>query len=374
MTDGKSTSDGPAADLSRRGFLGAGTAAMAGVVLAPTSSPRSWAKGTASYFVQGSSPNSKFGNVQIGVSTYSFQLPGQDDAETALSYFVLSGVNSAELRGELVLRYMGAPSAAGIPSVNQINQMADAGQKAAAQRQRAAYELELKRFYASPPMEKLASLRKLYEDAGVKIHMIRLPAGDPEAADFASRAVRALGAVGNAVELSEEAARLQGPIAQRHGVKASMHTHAQAAEPGWRGFDPYLAINPAVALEFDLGHYYGSTGKSPIPEIIRLHDRISNFHLKDRAAPVDGGANMPWGLGGTPLPEILRLLHRENYPIVGHIELEYPIPDGSDALREVRKCVDFCRDVLTAYTSPPVQRRPGRAGRPAGAGSAPPSP
>lgn len=254
-----------------------------------------------------------------------------------------------ELRGQLILDYLGAPSPMGIPTPNQIAAMADAEEREAARRRRAAYEAELGRFYASPPLEKLADLRKLFEDAGVDIHLVRLAADTPEAADFAFRVARALGARGNAQEIGEEAVRLQGATAARYGLVAAMHNHNQPAEPDWPGFDHFLALSPGATLEFDVGHYYGATGQSPIPEMIRLHDRITSLHLKDRAPPEDGGANLPWGIGGTPLPQILRLMHRENYDVVAHIELEYPIPEGSDAVLEVRKCVEFCRDVLTRY-------------------------
>jgi hypothetical protein len=37
------------------------------------------------------------------------------------------------------------------------------------------------------------------------------------------------------------------------------------------------------------------------------------------------------------------------------IELEYDIPEGSDAVKEVRKCVEYCRRALTA--TPTTARR-----------------
>ena len=30
----------------------------------------------------------------------------------------------------------------------------------------------------------------------------------------------------------------------------------------------------------------------------------------------------------------------------GDIELEYPVPEGSDAVKEVAKCVQFCKKAL----------------------------
>ncbi len=52
------------------------------------------------------------------------------------------------------------------------------------------------------------------------------------------------------------------------------------------------------------------------------------------------------GKGETPIADILLLLQKNKWPIKVDIELEYPVPDGSDAVAEVKKCVEFCRDIL----------------------------
>ena len=36
------------------------------------------------------------------------------------------------------------------------------------------------------------------------------------------------------------------------------------------------------------------------------HDRITGLHLKDRR--INGGPNVPWGQGDTPIKEVLQLL------------------------------------------------------------------
>ena len=52
---------------------------------------------------------------------------------------------------------------------------------------------------------------------------------------------------------------------------------------------------------------------------------------------------MPWGEGDTPLAEILRLMRDEKYKFMATIELEYKIPDGSDAVKEVRNVLSIVR-------------------------------
>ena len=55
---------------------------------------------------------------------------------------------------------------------------------------------------------------------------------------------------------------------------------------------------------------------------------------------------MPWGQGDTPLKEVLLMMQREKYKFQATIELEYPVPKGSDTLTELSKCVEYCKKVL----------------------------
>jgi hypothetical protein len=40
------------------------------------------------------------------------------------------------------------------------------------------------------------------------------------------------------------------------------------------------------------------------------------------------------------------LIQKNKWPITCDIELEYNIPEGSDAVKEVTKCVKYCREAL----------------------------
>jgi sugar phosphate isomerase/epimerase len=97
-----------------------------------------------------------------------------------------------------------------------------------------------------------------------------------------------------------------------------------------------------------VGHYYGVNGESPVPVIEKYHDRIASLHLKDRKGPTSagGGANVPWGEGGTPLKEILQVMKKRKFKFPASIEYEYNTPEGSDVLREVKKCVAYCKAAL----------------------------
>jgi sugar phosphate isomerase/epimerase len=81
------------------------------------------------------------------------------------------------------------------------------------------------------------------------------------------------------------------------------------------------------------------------------HDRIASFHLKDRTTPEHCALNLMWGTGETPIKDILQLVKKNKWKIPGSIELEYDIPEGSDPVKEVHKCVEFCRRALSASPS-----------------------
>jgi len=40
-------------------------------------------------------------------------------------------------------------------------------------------------------------------------------------------------------------------------------------------------------------------------------------------------------------------VQKNKWPITCDIELEYSIPNGSDAVKEVTNCVEYCRAALT---------------------------
>lgn len=52
--------------------------------------------------------------------------------------------------------------------------------------------------------------------------------------------------------------------------------------------DPILAVSPSIMLNFDAGHFFGSTGIHPNEMIKKYHDRIYSIHLKDKTGPMTG--------------------------------------------------------------------------------------
>ncbi len=55
--------------------------------------------------------------------------------------------------------------------------------------------------------------------------------------------------------------------AAKRKLRIAFHTHGQG---GASGFDKVLSASPYTALNFDVGHYYGVNGESPLPLVEQL--------------------------------------------------------------------------------------------------------
>jgi len=324
--------------VSRRKFLGL-TATAAGLAIVPVN----FAQVVESQKRDSSKPNSEFGRVQVGAITYSWRsMPGT--AEDILKYCLACGISSIELMGDPVEQFAGLPKSPPKLPNEATDEEISTYQKASKEIRNAQKEWRI-----SAPMTKFEELRKMYNNAGVKIHIVKFAPEKwfDEEIDYAFRAAKALGSKGVSTEISEMSCQKLGPFAEKHGMYAIMHQHLQPGQPGWT-FEKFLDISPAIMLNFDAGHYFGSTGLHPNGIIEKLHDRIISVHMKDKTGPkgTPPNTNMEWGKGETPIAEILLNIKNKKYPINADIELEYPIPQGSDAVAEVKKCVDYCRKIL----------------------------
>ena len=279
-----------------------------------------------SHSLEAQKPNSKFGGVQIGTITYSYRdMPGKS-LEDILDYTVRSGISSVELMGGAVEEYAGIPRGRG--------------------REGAAAVREWRKTVS---MDKFKEVKKMFNSKGVKIHILKLGEANwsDEEIDYAFKVCKVLGAKGISLEVSESSAKKLAPFADKHKLYVIMHNHGQPGDPNF-SFDRLLDCGPRIMLNFDAGHYFGATGIHPNELISRLHKRIVSIHVKDKTAktatPPD--TNRPFGEGDTPVVDILQLIQKEKWPIHCDIELEYNVPQNSDAVKEVAKCVEYCKNAL----------------------------
>jgi sugar phosphate isomerase/epimerase len=294
---------------TRRAFLG-GAATLAACAILPRG-----VRGAGA-----AKPNSVFNGVRIGCITYSYR--GEiSSAEDTLKALIEDGLSEVELMDGPIQSYAG---------------MGGSGRRGAGQQ-----PTEEQR---QAQLTRCAELRKMYNDAGVNIHIHKIGFGrSDEAIDFNFQVAKALGCTGITLERSEPMAKKLAPFADKHKIWIAFHNHTNNY-PMMDKPDPILDYGQYIGFNLDVGHYFaGTKGKSPLPVLEKYHDRIVSLHMKDRTAD---GANVPWGMGGTPLKEILQLVKKEKWTFPADIEVEYKIPEGSSAVAEVAKCVRYCKEAL----------------------------
>jgi sugar phosphate isomerase/epimerase len=348
-------------------------------------------------------PNSMIDGVQIGAITYSYRSMPDQSAEAILKYVVDSGVSAIELMGAPAESFAGAPSAGrggggggrgpaaarggaggraqaapGAPPPTLApagGQQASSGsfngeacpagpgggggggargrgraeaspEQQAAQRDQAA---KLKAWRTSVSMDPFRKLRKMYNDAGVSIYAWKQlnPNMSDEELEYVFDVAEALGCTHTTLELPTDRAQLKriGDFAMKKKIYAAYHTHTQGS---MTAFDQAFAASKGNMANVDFGHFVaaGNVGGTPMQFLQKFHDRIASFHLKDRTTPEHCALNLPWGTGDTPITEILHMVRQNKWTMPATVELEYAVPPGSDAVKEVRKCVEYCRQAL----------------------------
>ena len=346
-----------------------------------------------------SKPNSLINGVQIGTITYSYRSMPDQSAEATLKYIVDSGISGIELMGGPVESFAGAPTSgrgggpgggragggrrgeggadAPAPQFNSswngqpcnAAPRGDAPQQArgggagggggrgqqtpeqqAAQREQAE---KMKAWRTSVSMDKFKQLRKMYNDAGVTIYAWKQlnPAMSDEEYEYIFNVAEALGCTHTTLELpagpeAEVQLKRIGDFALKKKIYAAYHTHLQGS---MTAFDKAFAASKGNMANVDLGHWVaaGNIGGTPMDFLKKYHDRTASFHLKDRTTPEHCALNLPWGTGETPIKDILQLVQKNKWKIPASIELEYAVPEGSDAVQEVKKCLDYCRRALS---------------------------
>ncbi len=298
-------------------------------------------------------PNSKFKGVQIGAITYSFRsMP--HDVDKLIQFCVESNLSAIELMGDSVEEFAGKPKS----PVRMGPPPAGGGRPQLTDEQRAQlveYNKQVAEWRSTVSMDKFEEVRKKFNKAGISIYAFKpnaFGANNTDAeVEYGMRAAKALGATSVTVELPTDPKQTQrlGDLGAKNKVYMGYHNHTQATDTLW---DVALAQSPYNSINFDCGHYLAAGGKNTKEALMAFienkHERISTMHLKDRSTPEHGAGNLEWGKGDTPIKEILLMIRDRKYKFPVSVELEYQIPAGSDAVKEVAKCVAFAKDILVS--------------------------
>jgi sugar phosphate isomerase/epimerase len=282
-------------------------------------------------------PNSKISGVQIGLNVpYSFGSNAMSGDET-LEKCVQLGISGVELRSQPVEAFMGVPA----DMVKATSGRSTTPEQDAARKP--AFEA-LRKWRVGASMDKVREFRKKYEDAGVKIEIVKFDsiyARADDELDYCFQLAKTLGARAISCEISVKDTRRVGQFADKHRLMVGYHGHEATGPADWETAFGYAKHNGA---NLDIGHFIAGNNTSPVPFLKQHHARVTHIHVKDRK--LKDGPNTPFGQGDTPIREVLQLIRDNRWPIQATIEFEYPVPAGSDRMAEIAKCVQFCKDAL----------------------------
>ena len=340
--------------FSRRQFIGTTAAAATGVIIGSQS-----VIGAPAIISHFNKPNSLINGVQVGAITYSYRSMPDQSAEATLQYVVDSGISAIELMGDPAEYFAGKP-------INPVDRRSfyqlvrksrseggltnnEKKEMEAMKAKMAAYNKEVVSWRGSISMDKFTQLKNMYKDAGVSIYAFKPSAfgrnnTDAEI-DYGLRAAKALGANQVTLEFPNDINQTLklGQMGAKHNIYIAYHGHEQQTPIMW---DIALEQSKYNAMNLDLGHYIAAGTTDALQLIKAKHDYIKSMHLKDRKNPEHGKANVPWGEGDTPIVAVLQLMRDRKYKFPATAELEYQIPEGSDAVKEMVKCIDYCRKAL----------------------------
>lgn len=208
---------------------------------------------------------------------------------------------------------------------------------------------DLRKWRLTVPLDEMRAARKKFDDAGINVSAYNLSFNDSFTEDEIDRGFQLSKAFGvdtiTASSTLRTAPRLV-KYAEKYQMKVAFHGHAdvkddnQFAKP--ESFDKAMAMSKQFLVNLDIGHFVAA-GFDPVEYIQAHHDKIVILHLKDRKKG-DPVANLPWGEGDTPIRQVLQLLRDKKWPIKAFIEYEYRGKD--DAVTEVKRCFQYCKDAL----------------------------
>jgi sugar phosphate isomerase/epimerase len=286
--------------------------------------------------------NSKFGGVQIGAISYSFNRIASPDAAVIIKALVDLGL------GEVELTLDHCESLAGIPAAPAGGGRAQSTPEQQAASAEAHAKIAAWRAAATPAT--WAPVRKRFEDAGVDVALLSGEMNDrmtDKDIEYQFSMARGVGVKALNTSTTLTMAKRIAPIADKHKLRVGYHGHDQTNDPNQtatiESYDTLMAYGKFNGVNLDIGHFTAANYDA-VAFIQKHHDKITSLHLKDRKK--DHGPNVPWGTGDTPIKEVLLLIKKNKYPIPCNIEWEMAIPQGSDLIAEMKKCKEFCAKCL----------------------------
>lgn len=304
--------------------------------------------------------NSKIDGVQIGAISYSFNSIASPDPMAIIRAYVDVGLGEAELMSNHCEALAGAPP---MPVFRMPPRPPAApGGSADAPRprfqpspeqiaERRAAEAKIAEWRKSTGPATWKAVAEKFRNAGVDVELLCYNMRDSMSDDdieYGFAMARGLGAKAITTSTTLTMAKRIAPIADRHKMLVGYHGHDATNDPNQtatlESYDTLMAYGKYNGINLDIGHFTAA-GYDAVEFIRKHHAKITNLHIKDRKK--NHGPNVAvWGTGDTPIRQVLQLMKAEKYRFPANLELEYPIPEGSNIIAETRKCFAYVKSCL----------------------------
>ena len=296
--------------------------------------------------------NSKVDGVQLGAITYSFNRLASPDPEAIIRAYVEIGLGEAELMSNHCEALAGAPAA---PAFARPGGPRPAGGRPPLtpeqMEERKAAQEKLIQWRTATSAGTWKGVAKKFSDEGIDLHLLCYNMQDTmkdEDIEYGFAMAEGLGVKGMTTSTTLTMAKRIAPIADSHKLTVGYHGHDATNDPNQtatlESYDTLMSYGKYNGINLDIGHFTAA-GYDAVDFIQKHHNRITNLHIKDRKK--DHGPNVAvWGTGDTPIKPVLQLMKKEKYPFPANMELEYPIPEGSDIVTEAKKCFAYVKSCL----------------------------
>ncbi len=299
--------------------------------------------------------DSKFGGVQIGAITYSFNRIATPDPEAIIKAYVEIGLGEAELMSNHCEALAGAPA---MPAFGRggggAGRASGGGRAPLTPEQQAEWQTameKLTQWRASTNANTWKAVTKKFNDAGVDVALLCYNMQDAmkdEDIEYGFAMAKGLGVKGITTSTTLTMAKRIAPVADKHKLLVGYHGHDATDNPNetatLESYATLMGYGKYNGINLDIGHFTAA-GYDAVAFIKEHHDRITNLHVKDRKK--DHGPNVAvWGTGDTPVKDVMQLLKKEKYRFPANLELEYPIPADSDIVAEAKKCLAYVKSCL----------------------------
>jgi sugar phosphate isomerase/epimerase len=194
-------------------------------------------------------------------------------------------------------------------------------------------------------------ITRKFNDAGVDVALLCYNMQDAmkdEDIEYGFSMAKGLGVKGITTSTTLTMAKRIAPLADKHKLMVGYHGHDATNDSNQtatlESYATLMGYGKYNGINLDIGHFTAA-GYDAVAFIKEHHDRITNLHVKDRKK--DHGPNVAvWGTGDTPIKEVMQLLKKEKYGFPANLELEYPVPEGSDIVAEAKKCLAYVKSCL----------------------------